>query len=171
MTDEFLMLSVKQEDLDKAAILYERYKKKMYNFFLYKNYNDQERSEDCVQQVFYRVIKYRHTYREGSNFKIWIYSIARNIQYQDYKDQVKMNEIRTNYLITEEYEDSNDDYQAIQKAMKILPEAHREVLLMAKFLGLKYEEIAQIHDCSVGVIKTRVFRAMKSLREIYLKIS
>ena len=51
MTDEYLMQCVKDEDLDKAAILYERYKKRLYNFFQYRNYNNPELSEDCVQQV------------------------------------------------------------------------------------------------------------------------
>ena len=62
MTDEYLMQCVKNGDLDKAAVLYERYKKKLYNFFQYRNFNDAEQSEDCVQQVFYRIIKYRESY-------------------------------------------------------------------------------------------------------------
>ncbi len=171
MTDEALMLAVKNEDLDKAAILYERYKKKLYNFFLYKNNGDKEKSEDSVQQVFYRMIKYRQSYKEENNFKVWIYTIAWNIQHQDYKQQVKMDDLRANYQITEEYTPVDDRHQAVQHALKLLPDPYREVLLMSKFLGLKYEEIAEINNCSVGVVKTRVFRAIKSLREVYFKIS
>ena len=171
MTDEALMLCVKNDDLDKAAMLYERYKKKLYQFFLYKNYGDKDGSEDCVQQVFYRMIKYRKTYKEDNNFSMWIYGIARNIQYQDYKDQVKNTEAHSNYQTTEIYTYGNDDHQALRQAVQLLPEHYREVLVMSKFMDLKYEEIALLSNCSVGVVKTRVFRAMQSLREVYFKIS
>ena len=171
MTDESLMLCVKNDDLDKAAILYERYKKKLYHFFLYKNKNDQELSEDAVQQVFYRMIKYRKSYKDDNSFNIWIYGIARNVQYQDYKDQAKMNEAQANYQTTETYTFVNDEHQAMRQAIALLPETHRDVLLMSKFMDLKYEDIAALSNCSVGVVKTRVFRAMQSLKEVYLKIS
>ncbi|MBW4891716.1 RNA polymerase sigma factor [Mucilaginibacter sp. HMF5004] len=171
MTDESLMLCVKKNDLDKAAILYERYKKKLYQFFMYKNYNDQEKSEDCVQQVFYRVIKYRQSYTEGNNFRIWVYSIAKNIQYQDFKEQVKMDAAHASYQTDEAYTLVNDEHQAMLQALKLLPEQYREVLVMSRFLGMKYDEIAEINNCSVGVIKTRAFRAINSLREAYFKIA
>lgn len=171
MTDESLMLCVKNDDLDKAAILYERYKKKLYLFFLYKNKNDQELSEDAVQQVFYRMIKYRKSYKDDNSFNIWIYGIARNVQYQDYKDQAKMNEAHANYQTTETYTFVNDEHQAMRQAIALLSETHRDVLMMSKFMDLKYEDIAVLSNCSVGVVKTRVFRAMQSLKEVYLKIS
>lgn len=171
MTDESLMLCIKNDDLDKAAILYERYKKKLYQFFMYKNKNDQELSEDAVQQVFYRMIKYRKSYKDDSGFNVWIFGIARNVQYQDYKDQVKMTEAHANYRTTETYTFVNDEHQAMRQAITLLPENYREVLIMSKFMDLKYEDIAVLSNCSVGVVKTRVFRAMQSLREVYLKIS
>jgi len=171
MTDEALMLCVKNDDLDKAAILYERYKKKLYHFFLYKNKNDQELSEDAVQQVFYRMIKYRKSYKDEASFSVWVYGIARNVQYQNYKDQVKMNDTHANYQTTETYTFVNDEHQAMRQAIALLPETYREVLVMSKFMDLKYEDIAVLNNCSVGVIKTRVFRAMQSLKEVYLKIS
>lgn len=171
MTDESLMLSVKNDDLDKAAILYERYKKKLYGFFLYRSYNEQERSEDCVQQVFYRIIKYRQSYKEGSNFRMWMYSIARNVQYLESKKEAIQSNLKETAPAEEGYSMINDDHEAIQYALKLLPEAQREVLLMSKFLCLKYEEIAEIHNCSVGVIKTRVFRAMKELKDVYFKVT
>ena len=171
MTDEYLMLCVKNGDMDKAAILYERYKKKLYNFFLYKSNGDKEKSEDGVHQVFYRMIKYRQSYKEANNFRVWIYSIAWNIQHQDFQQQARMNDVRANYQATEEYTLIDDRHAAVHYALKQLPGPYREVLVMSRFLGLKYDEIAEINNCSVGVIKTRVFRAISSLREVYFKIS
>ncbi len=171
MTDELLMLCVKNGELDKAAILYERYKKALYNFFLFKNSNDKDKGEDGVQQVFYQLIKYRHTYKDDSNFKVWLYSIAWNIQHHDFRRQEKQEDIMNNYPITETYIQFDDDHQTLHHALKMLPEIYSEVLIMSRFGGLKYEEIAEINNCSVGVIKTRAFRAIQSLREVYFKIS
>jgi RNA polymerase sigma factor (sigma-70 family) len=171
MTDESLMLCVKSGELDKAAILYERYKKALYNFFLYKNSNDKDKGEDGVQQVFYQLIKYRHTFKEDGNFKVWLYSIAWNIQHHDFRRQEKQEDMINNYPITETYIQFDDDHQTLHHALKLLPDIYRDVLIMSRFGGLKYEEIAEINNCSVGVIKTRAFRAIQSLREVYFKIS
>ena len=81
-----------------------------------------------------------------------------------------MTDAYADYQANEAYIQINDDHQAMQQALKLLPEQYREVLMMSKFLGLKYEEIAEINHCSVGVIKTRVFRAMQYLRDAYFKI-
>ncbi|MEO8885844.1 MAG: sigma-70 family RNA polymerase sigma factor [Mucilaginibacter sp.] len=171
MSDEFLMLSVKNGDLDKAAIIYGRYKKKLYQFFFHRNYGDKEASADHVQQVFYRLIKYRNSYKEEASFNTWLYSIASNIRYQDIKEKQRMNVGLTDYKIPESYDHINDEHQALHQALKTLPETHREILMMSKFLDMKYDEIATINGCSVGVVKTRVFRAMQALRETYFKIN
>jgi len=171
MTDEELMLSVKNGDLDKAAILYERYKNNIYLYMRYRNKNSQERSEDSVQQVFYRLLRYRDSYREGKTFKPWLYGIARNVSHINYKDEAIQEGLRTDYVQDEGYVSFNDEHQAVRCALTLLPEAYREVLMMSKFLDMKYEDIAEVNNCSVGVIKTRVFRALKALKEVYFKIS
>ena len=84
MTDEQAMYAVSQGDLDKAAILYERYKKSLLNFFLYRQ-NDRENARDLTQQVFLRMLRYRHTYREGASFRTWILEIARNVFFDHLK--------------------------------------------------------------------------------------
>ncbi len=171
MSDEFLMTSVKNGDLDKAAIIYERYKKKLFQFFIHRNDGDKEASADSVQQVFYRLIKYRSTFKEDGNFNIWLYSIASNIRYQDMKQKQRTDSVLNNYDMPESYSPNNDEHQALHMAIKTLPETHREILMMSKFLDMKYEDIAAINGCSVGVIKSRVFRAMQALREVYFKMN
>lgn len=170
MTDESLMLCVKNDDLHKAGILYERYERKIYHYFLYKDKYDTERSQDDTQQVFYRMIRYRKTYKDGSNFSMWIYGIARNIRNDNLRAELKKKDMQFNYPIEETYSPFNDEEQALHQALQMLQEPYREVLVMSKFLGLKYEEIAEMCNCSEGVIKTRVFRAMQYLKDIYLKI-
>ena len=59
-TDHQLMLAVREGDLDKLGLLFEQYHKHLYNFFLRQTRNPQE-SEDLVQDVFFRMLNYRHT--------------------------------------------------------------------------------------------------------------
>ena len=104
---------------------------------------------------------------------MWVYGIARNVQFKDFNAQNKISfsNAYADYHVTEVYDPVNDDSQALNQAMLLLPDQHREVLVMSKYLGLKYEEIAALNNCSAGTIKTRVFRAVQNLREIYFKIS
>lgn len=169
ITDEALMQCVKNDDLDKAAILYERYKKKLYQYFLFKNYHHKEKSEDGVQQSFYRLLKYRKSYKDGSNFKAWLYSIAANINHHHMQEEMRANYLKENLKIATTDYGSNDDYKAIYQIADSLPKKYREALIMSKFWDMKYQEIADYTNCSVNVVKVRVFRAMQILREAYLK--
>ncbi len=66
LTNNVLMLKVKSGDLDKLGLLYERHKKRLFGFF-YKMNSDASLSEDLVQNVFVRMLKYKHTFTgEGS---------------------------------------------------------------------------------------------------------
>jgi RNA polymerase sigma-70 factor (ECF subfamily) len=59
----------------------------------------------------------------------------------------------------------------LRQALAKLPREKREVLVLSRFQNLKYEEIAEILACDVGTVKVRVFRAVRELAEIFLKIS
>ena len=75
-TDEQLMREVAHGDLDKLRFLFERHHVYLYNF-LYKMSGDTTLSEDITQEVFYKIIKYRSSYKNGK-FVSWMFTIARN---------------------------------------------------------------------------------------------
>lgn len=62
-----------------------------------------------------------------------------------------------------------DDYERLEKAMTYLEDGQKELLVLSKYQGLKYEEIAVITNQSVPAIKVAVHRAVKQLRLIYFK--
>jgi len=169
MTDEILMICVKNGDLDKAGILYERYKIVLYRYFIYKTFNDQEASKDNVQQVFMRMIKYKESFKDDANFKTWLYAIAANVKKSEFVSQLKHNHRPLDHALNITCETENDNYKLLYEILKMMPEQYREVLIMSRFWGLKYDEIAKLQQCSVGVIKTRVYRAIQMLRDAYLK--
>ena len=61
--------------------------------------------------------------------------------------------------------------EMLQRALQLLSIEHREVLVLSRFQELSYKEIAEILKTSEGNIKIKVHRAMKELKEIFLKIS
>lgn len=176
MTDEELMMAVKQGDLAKASILFDRYHKHLYNFFVKISF-DKELGHDLTQNVFLRMIKFKHTYRNEAKFKSWIFQIARNIYADHY---------RSNKVMTSDYQDieiigqqvdaidvkmvKDEKEKLLYIAMYKLDREEREILLLSKFEKMKYEEIAQIYETSVGAIKVKVHRAINKLKEKYLQL-
>jgi len=77
------MEKIKEGNLAAMAVLFERYNRRLFNFFL-KMGLKREISQDLTQNLFYRMIKYRRTYKSGAIVRTWIYQIARNL-YNDYR--------------------------------------------------------------------------------------
>ena len=174
MSDEQLMERVKQGDLANASVLFERYNKHLYNFFVKISF-DQDLGHDLTQNVFLRMLKFKHTYKSGAKFKSWIFQIARNI----YADHYRSNKVAKSreVLNLQQQEEAIDVQWANSEREKLLYIAmyrlnvdQRELLLMSKFQKMKYEDIAQIYETSVGAIKVKVHRAIKKLQENYFKL-
>ncbi|HEY4324329.1 MAG TPA: RNA polymerase sigma factor [Mucilaginibacter sp.] len=177
LADNAIMLKVKAGDLDKMGLLFERYHRPLYGFLFHMTYNKQG-SEDMVQQVFYKMIKYRHTFTGSGEFIHWMYSVARNTL----KDGVKSKASRTKYeniddmaerigggITPDEQFEKKQAKIELHQAMGKLAEDEREILTLSRFQELKHQEIAQILNITEGAVKARVHRAMKELKNIYLK--
>lgn len=176
LSDEIIMKRVKEGNLAELSVLFERYHLRLYNFMLRLTF-DRTVSQDLTQNLFYRIIKYRHTFREDLSFKSWVYQLARNIHVDFCKQQQKDSDRYTkvqeyNENFTEEKEGFNEeDYEKLDRAMARLTPEQKEILVLSRFQGLKYEEISSIRDLSVPAIKVQVHRAIKQLREHYFKLT
>ena len=171
------MLKVKEGNLDKLGLLFERYKKPLFGFFYGMN-KDSELSEDLVQNVFFRILKYRYLFRGEGDFKTWMFHIARNVNHDHYrKNKIKVKESLESWeerLGTEENRATefqhDDEMKLLSMAMDRLPEDKREILLLSKFQERKYKEIGEILGCSEGAVKVKVFRALQELKELYKEL-
>ena len=171
------MLLVKEGHLSELTELFERYHVKLYNFFLQLTL-DKASSEDLTQNLFYRVIKYRQSWQPANgSFRSWIYRMARNIHADHCKEKQKSpGRLSDPGEDEEKLEDSpagysESDYQRLDLALALLQPEHREILVLSRYQGLKYEEISKIKDISVGAIKVQVYRAIRQLRSLYFKQS
>ncbi len=171
------MIKVKDGDTDKLGLLFERYKKPLFGFF-YGMTKDPELSEDLVQNVFVRILKYRYLFRGEGDFKTWMFHIARNVNHDHYrkikwkgKDSLENWEERlSNYENRDTQYHQDEELQLLSMAIDRLPEDRREILFLSKFQDKKYKEIGAILGCSEGAVKVKVFRALQDLKEVYRKL-
>jgi len=169
MTDEQAMMALAGGDLDKAAVLYERYKRPVLGYFCRSSVN-RDSSEDLMQQVFYRIIHYRKSFAENYVFRPWLFRIARNVL-QDFlqKNRYMFSGLDTEIEDESSAYDGEQEYQ-LKRALEKLPPEYKEVILLSRYEELKYDEIAEILQISVSLVKVRVHRGLKILREIYFQM-
>jgi RNA polymerase sigma factor (sigma-70 family) len=177
-TDEGLMLAVKNGDVARLGILFDRHHRALFDFFS-RMTGSRTVAEDLVQDVFFRILKYRDTFRDESRFKGWMFHIARNARFdhfQKQKPETALPEDGVNALQSrspfpgQEFEQAQQTL-LLEQALYRLPEEKREVLILSRYQELKYEQIAEIMGCEVGTVKVRVHRAIKELRDIFMKLS
>ncbi len=131
-------------------------------------------AEDLVQEVFLRILKYRATYRDGARFETWVFRIARNARADYYSGREAVGPL------TEEAMDSPDatpgptvsssrstNRRDCRPRSMSLREDRRELILLARYQGMKHEAIAELLGIDVGAVKVRIHRALKELREIF----
>ena len=167
MDADALMRQLKDGDLDRAGDLFSLYNKRLYNFFL-KSTFDRDLSHDLTQNVFYRMIRYRKSFRGTDPFKSWIYQIARNTMAEHYRKEKRKSRFADLEEIAEKAEQPDmggDQYINLYRAMTCLDNDQREILVLSRYQDLKYKEIAEILDMTETNVKTKVHRALKQLRE------
>jgi RNA polymerase sigma-70 factor (ECF subfamily) len=172
MSDEELMSQVRSGVGEMLGLLFERYQTPLFNFYL-KLTGDRSVSEDLVQDVFFRILKYRQSYRVETPFRAWMYQIARNARL----DYLRRRRPETSWepemspaVAPTDTAQQSQEALLLHRALMRMPEEKREVLVLSRFQDLKYEEIARLLDCETGTVKTRVHRALQELREIFLEL-
>ena len=178
LSDNALMLKVKSGEVDKLGLLYERYKKKLLGFFFNMNH-DLEASEDLVQNVFVRILKYKHTFAGSGKFSTWMYHLARNMYYDQYRKNKKSEKnvslenvsykLVDDTTIDSEIHDNEQQLQ-LKRALQALQPEKRELLILSRYQELKYHEIAQVTGISEGAIRVKIHRTLKELKEIFFKL-
>lgn len=167
------MLRVKAGDLDKMGLLFQRYRHPLYGFLFHMT-NRREASEDMVQTVFYRMLKYRHTFTGAGELVSWMYHLARNVL----KDEAKKNRylaVEPDILTHRANDDQNaaerlehsQETEKLYRAIRRLSDDHREVVVLHRLQELKHREIAGILDIREDAVRARLYRAMQELKRVY----
>ena len=177
LSDNALMLKVKNGDIDKMGLLYERYNRQLFRF-LFNMTRQKELSEDMVQNIFLRMLKYPDGFMGFGEFKMWMYHIARNTIYDHFR-RVKRTPAHsdlTDYedrIDGEQYADQQmekeQELKMLETALGKLSDENRELLILCRFQELKYHEIARLLNITEGAVKVRVHRALNQLKSNYMR--
>lgn len=181
IADDQLMEQVRSGDVEPLATLFDRHHRALFRFFWHLC-GSGSLAEDLAQEVFFRMLKFRSTFQPGARFAPWMYQIARNVHVDHMRK--RQNEMPLYDDRTEREWEPVDpgispesrllkagDVAILRKALQRLPADRRELLILARYQDLKYEEIAEIVNCEVGAVKTRVFRAMRQLSDLFMGMS
>ena len=172
-SDRELMGEVKEGDLGRLGELFERHHLRLFNFFL-RLTRERSAAEDLVQEVFVRMLKYRGTYKSDAEFTPWMFRLARNAATDLWRARPKEVPVEDDAPEpaadlphpADEMEQS-DRRRRLSRALDRLPAEKRELLLLARFSEMRYDEIGELLGVSVGAVKVRVHRAMKDLKSAF----
>ena len=177
MGDDELIQRSKQGDLDSFNRLVESYQGVVYNLALRMSGNYQA-AEDATQDAFFSAWRHIGSFRGGS-FRAWLLRITANAC-RDQLRKLKHHHSTSLEALLTEFEglpssESAEDCalrrevgEQIQKGLAGLPSGQRLAVVLSDIQGLSYEEIAQVMDCSLGTVKSRLSRGRAQLRDYLL---
>lgn len=175
-SDNELIKSVLDGDIEKFGDLIERYEKLVFSFLLARLKNLQE-VEDIAQETFVKAFRHLKSFDCNKKFTAWLLTIARNILI----DHVRKNSrsVASTDLVTEvllkdsENEDSNpqmmnlrrESWRKVVEMINSLPEEVREPFVLRVVNEMAYQDIAEALDLPLQTVKNRIFKARSLLRE------
>jgi len=178
-----LIMRAKQGDEASFEALILSCKGKAYNI-AYRYMRNEEDALDVMQESFIKIYRHLEKFNEQSQFDTWVYRIVVNAC----NDMLRKNKNKTINDTIYKNKDSEDVFIEIadkgprpdeilenkEKSKYILSclektgHDHKEILILRDIQGFSYEQIAQILNCSMGTVKSRLSRARLKLKEIYL---
>src|SRR5881397_4080121 len=173
LSDQELMRIVQAGDFSPASEIYDRYSSRIYNF-AYRFLRNSEAAEDATQEVFVKMLKHANQFHGDAKLSTWLFSITAN-WCRDYLRKADNKSKETEDVLIslpaplelgpDRVLEQREDQLRVQRALQALTPEQREAILLSRYQGLSYAEIAQIAGCSEGAVKTRVFRAMETLKK------
>jgi RNA polymerase sigma-70 factor (ECF subfamily) len=131
---------------------------------------NQDRADDLVQESLARGLLNIESFTPGTNLLAWLFTILRNAYYSEFRKRRRevadSDGVHTATLVTPAAQDDHMNLLDFQRALQKLPPDQREALILIGASGLSYEEAAEICNCAIGTIKSRLSRARQKLGEL-----
>ena len=193
-SDAQLMRMAQQGDSQAITALYMRYRRKVLNY-LYRLIGNRHVAEEMTQETFLRVVKHLPSYRPTGSVGGWIFRIAKNLALNSFRDKKGIQEVSLEESLPSQDSDEGQDgprraeviadckdspqetaghrevEREVQGALLKVAPPFREVLILCDIQGYAYREAAEILQCSINTVASRLARGRAKLAELlgYLK--
>jgi len=182
-SDVTLMLRVREGDTEALRELIERHQRAVINT-IHRAIGDANEAEDLAQRVFVQVYRSAKRYKPTAKFTTWLFTITRNTILNEHRRRSRHPSQSLDALQDPSDPETTgwqppdtsmrDPAQAaverellekIKQAVQELPEAQRTAVILCRYEGLSYEEIAEVLGCSVSATKSMLHRARLALKD------
>jgi RNA polymerase sigma-70 factor (ECF subfamily) len=177
--DEELVHASQRGNVQAFEQLILRYQRQIFSL-IYQMTRDAEVVEDIGQDVFVAAFRAIEDFQAKSSFFTWLYRIAINHCKNYLASSNRAKEFEQRYQ-QERFSDGSDEHhertpqstlltkefvEQMEQAIQMLPEDQRTVLVLCEFEGLSYQEMADVLECPVGTVRSRLSRARMTLQDI-----
>lgn len=172
-SDEVLITLFQTGERDVFRLLVERYQERVRNI-IYSIFHEQSLIDDLSQEVFLKAYEALPRFRFESSFYTWLYRITVNKS----RDELRKRKVRRAFSFQSldesperEFPDSSahdpnrgEAQEIVAKGLESLPEKFRIPIILKDIEGMSYEEIAEVMQCEIGTVKSRLSRGRSMLR-------
>jgi RNA polymerase sigma-70 factor (ECF subfamily) len=174
-SDEVLITLFQHGEQEVYRILVERYQERVRNL-IFSIFHDSEMVDDLAQEIFIKAYEALPNFRLDSSFYTWIYRITVNKS----RDEMRRRKVRRFLSFQTLVDEANreltaklsvppeerDAKEIVAIGLQALPEKFRSAIILKDIEGLSYEEIAEVLQCELGTVKSRLSRARSMLRKV-----
>lgn len=171
-SDEQLMTRVQARDKAAFAELYDRYNGRLMGYMMKMlNYN-RELCEDLLQELFMKIARQPELFDTSRNFKAWVYTVALNLCKMEYrKKSVRGYNVALDdapqLVASQQSASDRVDRKAfmarLREVLESIKEPHKSTFMLRYFEELSLKEISEIHQCSEGTVKSRLFYTLRKI--------
>jgi RNA polymerase sigma-70 factor (ECF subfamily) len=128
-----------------------------------------DRADDLVQECLAKALQNLGSFISGTNLSAWLFTILRNTYYSEFRRHRRevpdSDGVHVATLVSHPSQEDHMNFLDFNKALQRLPPDQREALILVGAAGFSYEEAAEICDCAIGTVKSRVSRGRAQLSE------
>lgn len=174
--DDVYVHKTVEGDVEAFNELVNRHHTKIYGL-AYRMLGNSEDAEDATQETFLEAYKSIKTFRFQSQFGTWLYRVGmntcnqyirkaktRNRMLDAYTEETAVRGVAEEQEIPERMAIKTEQREVVQAAIDRLPPKQREVITLYYMQHLKYKEIAEVLNCSLGTVASRLNKAMQNLK-------
>lgn len=132
---------------------------------------DPVKADDLVQETLLRALSRQHLWKSGTDMRAWMFTILHNLHVNNQRRRFVRGEYQDSLEAQPEPEslptqESSLELRDLARALQMLPEAQRQVVLLVGLEGLDYKNVASVLEIPVGTVMSRLHRGREALRRL-----